>query len=525
MPSEETEFKRLARGPVSVGSVDAQLADLGLTSTGATSAEHEDRYLDDALGSLQLAGQGLRLRVADDGAVLCWKGKGRKTPEGAITRREIELPWTNRPLPTHARELPPRLRREVEPLVAGAPLKPVVRLHVRRDRRQLNEGMAELALDHVKVTDCGAGTHAEFTELELEVKQGDADRWVGAIEALTQQLDLAPSEENKLARSLRMLGLALPPKSTPNITADTPAAHALWLYSNTQLDKMRRMEAGARAGTLPNAMRKFRVAGRRARSALKAFGTVSDPVKQLVGPEDRDFIRTLLQQTGRMSGPVREFDVMLESLPDVTAELAGFLRENVPAIAGVWMEMRHQAHTEFLRFLEDEQRLTNMRDARERITRHLQTSSQDSPLTLGEIAGYAVSGAARRVRKRGRVFGNDGDNESAHDLRLAVKRLRYTMEVVAPAFGKRTNRWLTRTAKLQSILGRFHDADLARQWLLDWGALHGASVPGNALMAVGALASVFGNRAADARRELTTAWDAFNRKKTWSALQSMLAED
>jgi hypothetical protein len=49
--------------------------------------------------------------------------------------------------------------------------------------------------------------------------------------------------------------------------------------------------------------------------------------------------------------------------------------------------------------------------------------------------------------------------EALHDMRIAAKRLRYVLELVAPVFGEGAARGARRAKKLQDLLGEIHDCD------------------------------------------------------------------
>jgi hypothetical protein len=51
--------------------------------------------------------------------------------------------------------------------------------------------------------------------------------------------------------------------------------------------------------------------------------------------------------------------------------------------------------------------------------------------------------------------------EALHDMRIAAKRLRYVLELTAPAFGEGAERGAKHAKKLQDLLGDIHDCDVA----------------------------------------------------------------
>jgi CHAD domain-containing protein len=51
--------------------------------------------------------------------------------------------------------------------------------------------------------------------------------------------------------------------------------------------------------------------------------------------------------------------------------------------------------------------------------------------------------------------------EALHDMRIAAKRLRYVLELTAPAFGDGVEKGAKRAKKLQDLLGEIHDCDVS----------------------------------------------------------------
>lgn len=51
-------------------------------------------------------------------------------------------------------------------------------------------------------------------------------------------------------------------------------------------------------------------------------------------------------------------------------------------------------------------------------------------------------------------------SEALHDLRISAKRLRYTLELFRPQFGKAGERQIDRVKRIQETLGTLHDHDV-----------------------------------------------------------------
>ena len=57
------------------------------------------------------------------------------------------------------------------------------------------------------------------------------------------------------------------------------------------------------------------------------------------------------------------------------------------------------------------------------------------------------------------------DPRTLHDLRISVRRLRYSMEIYAPSFGGPLLVAIDEVKRAQDLLGRLHDGDVALQYL------------------------------------------------------------
>jgi hypothetical protein len=60
----------------------------------------------------------------------------------------------------------------------------------------------------------------------------------------------------------------------------------------------------------------------------------------------------------------------------------------------------------------------------------------------------------------GLIVPNPELSEALHDLRISAKRLRYTLELFRPQFGKAGERQMERVKTIQEILGTLHDHDV-----------------------------------------------------------------
>lgn len=197
----EMELKYLVR--------DAATAERLLTSSAfgefsagppARPARYEDRYLDSADGALSRAGFAARLRQTPTETLVTVKSTA--TLPGALQRRE-ELEAPADPSLDPRRWLESDARSLILGLCGDAPLVELVTIRQLRRRRELraDDTIAELSLDEVDVV---AGDHVvdHFTELEVELHQGDEHRLLDLRTLLDGDAGLAPASGSKLERAL-----------------------------------------------------------------------------------------------------------------------------------------------------------------------------------------------------------------------------------------------------------------------------------------------------------------------------------
>jgi CHAD domain-containing protein len=120
-----------------------------------------------------------------------------------------------------------------------------------------------------------------------------------------------------------------------------------------------------------------------------------------------------------------------------------------------------------------------------------------------------VWGPWRHARRAVRALGPEPSDEALHEVRIRAKRLRYASEAVAPAVGNPAVALARAAADLQGVLGDFHDAIVAEEWLR--ASTQGASTA--QALAAGQLIARERDDAARCRAAWTHSWKRLNRKK------------
>jgi CHAD domain-containing protein len=234
------------------------------------------------------------------------------------------------------------------------------------------------------------------------------------------------------------------PAAIEGLDADTPLEEAAKKSLAARLSDVRKYEERM-SGAVPDTddVHDMRVASRRLRAALDLF----DKKGQLRAAHDA------VKRLGDALGEVRELQVQLRWLDRSAdaareADRAGILalRQARERKLGPKLEALHDAMPrwqgevvaveEAMNALVQKGRLGGRR-VRERLGKRL-----------------------RGVRKRLRETLQSNDAGTAHQLRIAAKKLRYVAELAQPAFVEQMTALLDKLAPLQETLGDLHDADV-----------------------------------------------------------------
>jgi CHAD domain-containing protein len=265
-----------------------------------------------------------------------------------------------------------------------------------------------------------------------------------------------------------------------------------------QFEEMLARDPGTRLGEEPEAVHKFRVAVRRARSVLRSARPMLDRVWA-------DELRDELGWLGRSLGTVRDLDVLLHELRQQVAALpiedraAG--EELLSDVAGE----RAAARRDLMDALSSGRYLNLLARMEEAVAEPHRAGEE---VTVDDLARKEFV----KLEKAITALGKHPSDEALHSTRVRAKRARYAAEVAEPLIGKRARKFVERARKFQDVAGENQDAVVAEQRLRRL-ARDG---PGVAFVA-GRLAERQRERRADARRKVPRALKKLERagKKAW----------
>jgi triphosphatase len=419
----------------------------------------ESIYFDTA--DLRLRRENMTLRVRKQGRRYVQTVKsGGQHHGGALHRGEWEAPLASAApdVAAIAAEMNGHLGR-----LRGSDLHPVFASHIKRTIRHLGnaadkDGPAvEVAFDEGEIRTPDGAT-LPVSEVELELKSGDPSALYDLALALSE---IAPLRIENRSKSDRGYALVDDRNRTPvhagpiDLTADMTVEDALGTIIRQCIDHLANNETLVLQEQDAVALHQMRVALRRMRSALSVF-------RSLLPPAQYAFFVGEIKWLAGVLGAAREWDV--------------FLGELVRPVRG------HFAHDVSLAVLETaarERRSLAYAAASEAIASARYTTlllklggwldgkgwrqqpvSERSAVLLDPVVTLAdrlLAERRKRALKRGAHFARQ-TAAHRHDLRVALKKLRYATEFFRSLYdGKSVQRYLRRLTELQSALGHLND--------------------------------------------------------------------
>jgi CHAD domain-containing protein len=235
-----------------------------------------------------------------------------------------------------------------------------------------------------------------------------------------------------------------------------PPVHHVRAALDLRLRLLIQHDPGTRSGIDIEDLHQARVSVRRMRAMLKAALPLLDAAWA-------DSLRAELGWLGGALGPVRDLDVMLLRLRAEIADLPA-AEQGAGATLIASLESEHaQARAEMLAALDSPRYTALLERLADAIRLPLPTPSatQARPELIS-----LVKTEAHKLRKAVRHADDDPADEVLHALRIRGKRVRYSGELVEPAFrgtstGKVIKRLLAATTELQDVLGEHQDACVA----------------------------------------------------------------
>lgn len=260
-------------------------------------------------------------------------------------------------------------------------------------------------------------------------------------------------------------------KKGPGVTGDDSIAEAGRKVLRFHFERLLANEAGTVEGEDIEALHDMRVATRRLRAAVRLFGPFL-PEKEVRRLESG------LKRTGRILGPVRDLDVMLDKTRADAERYEQLQPGDLDPLLRAWEKERDACRKEMIEYLYGEE-YEAFKQCFERFLTHPIGSRS------GKSKKQAFSGEVRvRYVAPSLIWEHYGQVrayepilpgapvDTLHALRIDCKRFRYALEFLREPLGKPANKLIDRVTVAQDHLGELHDAEVAahllRQFLEGW---------------------------------------------------------
>lgn len=456
----------------------------------------------------QLWKNGFTLRVRQSGSRFVQTVKSQQSDD-PLKRGEWEASVTS--LAPDTALAAALLPEELRAAVTDSPLEPVFTADVHRHARLLDlpNATLEVAFDSGVIK---AGEHSEtVSEIELELKSGTPATIYEAALRLAEHGPVRPSIRSKSARGFDLAASVAPGAEKPQKLHLDPAVsldEAFAVILRGSFHHLLQALPAAEDGRDPEGVHQMRVALRRLRAALHLM-------RPLGVSATLESLETDARWLAQNLSTARDLDVFLtETLPEIA--------EACPTVAGF----------DTLQSLAERQRALAYRKLRIAVADRRCAAfvlglgaliatrgwrNDVSPDELGRLAGPALDFAGhvlaerhQTVLKRGRRF-KKLPAERRHRVRLALKKLRYSIDFLLPLYGasKPARKYARTLADLQEQLGYYNDMAVTAGVIADLG-----TTSTDAAIAAAAITGWHAHAMAGVEQPLREAWRAFAKAPT-----------
>jgi CHAD domain-containing protein len=253
---------------------------------------------------------------------------------------------------------------------------------------------------------------------------------------------------------------------SPGVTAGDHVAEAGRKVLRFHLARMLDREDGVRSGLDAEDVHKMRVATRRQRAAWRVFGS------SFRRGRTRRY-RDGLREVARRLGGVRDLDVQLEAADAYRAALPADEGRGLEPLLAAWRMHRDDARVLLIRELDSSGYRRFVDDYLDFVRTEGAAVAQvpaGQPHHVRDTAPSRIWSAYEQVRAYEPVL-RWADVETLHELRIAGKWLRYSLEFVSEALGPESAPLIARVTTLQDHLGFMNDAhitaSMARTFLVE----------------------------------------------------------
>ena len=270
------------------------------------------------------------------------------------------------------------------------------------------------------------------------------------------------------------------PPALSRALRELSASEALICIWRHLLGQIRRNMPGVLEDLDPLFLRDFRVSVRRTRTAL-GMG------KRVFPQESLTHFKEGFAALGRLAGPARDLDAFLQAEARFLEHLPSRMRPSLQAAFAELARERNRVRRSLLRFLHSRQCEQLLLDWEHFLDQGGMAGRKAASQPAQDLADRMLGKLGRKVLAYGQVSAEMPDSE-LHSLRIACKKLRYTLEFFRALYPKEeTERVIQGLKAVQSALGHLHDASVQEQLIQDCLARLQASPDSSQALAIAGL--------------------------------------
>jgi CHAD domain-containing protein len=208
----------------------------------------------------------------------------------------------------------------------------------------------------------------------------------------------------------------------------------------------------------PEGVHSMRVASRRLRSALRDFAPHLHKRSLNAGSKK-------LKRVADTLGEVRDLDVALLALADIKSGAPPAIVAGLTQFLEAREALREQARAQLKAVFEkdlpqlESQFVTGVEKAATPRGSSNGAETQPEP-TFAALSRSVILDRLREFEKSSAGLFKPLDVDALHDLRIAVKRLRYALELFQKCWPRSLSVFAKRAARIQTTLGDLHDCDV-----------------------------------------------------------------
>jgi len=235
------------------------------------------------------------------------------------------------------------------------------------------------------------------------------------------------------------------------------------LGARAMLDRLQeiiKLSSGVKKSRKREKIHQMRVATRRIRAAFSIFTDLME------GKRARKWKKVIRQITSTL-GTTRDLDVQLESLEATLSEIKE--KRFQPGIERLHLRLtqkRHRMQPKVVRAMERIESSGVIEEMSEYLREVIVEAGVETP---NDRSPYVYEQAYRNIMMRAEELiafdpyvNRPECVTEMHDMRIAAKRLRYSIELFEPVYDERLKKHRKEIRDLQELLGQLHDTDI---WL------------------------------------------------------------